>query len=51
MAKEVRIVVRPVPRKEPDLRRLARILIQLALDEEAEAQAETDEPVQSEAAS
>jgi hypothetical protein len=40
MTKEVRIYVKAVRRKEPDLRKLARALIQLALAE----QAETGEP-------
>jgi hypothetical protein len=37
MSKEVRIVVKAVRRKEPDLRKLARALIELVrLEEEAE---------------
>lgn len=35
MSKEVRIYVKAVRRKEPDLRKLARALIQLALAEQA----------------
>jgi hypothetical protein len=34
MPKEVKIIVREVRRKEPDLRKLARALIQLAIAEE-----------------
>ncbi len=34
MSKEVKIVVKAVRRKEPDLRELARALIELALAEE-----------------
>jgi hypothetical protein len=36
MSKEVRIYVKAVRRKEPDLRKLARALIQLALAEQGE---------------
>jgi hypothetical protein len=35
MSKEVRIYVKAVRRKQPDLRKLARALIQLALAEQA----------------
>jgi hypothetical protein len=52
MAKEVKIIVRGIRRKEPDLQRLARALIQLASDavnaEQTEVPAQHDE-VQGEA--
>lgn len=35
MPKEVKIIVKGVRKKEPDLRKLARALIQLAMAEEA----------------
>lgn len=56
MAREVNIVVRGIRRKEPDLQRLARALIQLASDavndeqrEETVSGPDTQEPVQGEA--
>jgi hypothetical protein len=39
MPKEVKIVVKAVRRKEPDLRKLARALIELVRSEEEQAQA------------
>lgn len=38
MPKEVKIVVKAVRRKEPDLRKLARALIELVRSEEEQAQ-------------
>jgi hypothetical protein len=38
VAKEVQIYVKGVQRKEPDLKKLARALIQLALEQEARKQ-------------
>ena len=37
MGKEVELAVKAVKREEPDLRKLARALIQLAFDEQLEA--------------
>lgn len=48
MPKEVNIVVKAVRRREPDLRKLARALIELALSEE---QGETQNEVSTEEAS
>jgi hypothetical protein len=41
MAKEVQIAVKEIRRSEPDLRKLARALIQLALQEETKITVET----------
>jgi hypothetical protein len=41
MPKGVKIVVKAVRRKEPDLRKLARALIELVRSEEEQAQAST----------
>jgi hypothetical protein len=41
MPKEVKIVVKAVRRKEPDLRKLARALIELVRSEEEQAQGAT----------
>ncbi len=42
MSKEVRIYVKAVRRKEPDLRKLARALIQLAIAEQAKDDQQSD---------
>jgi hypothetical protein len=44
MAKEVNIVVRGVPRAEPDLKRLARALLRRELDVQAESSEEATKP-------
>lgn len=51
MAKEVRIVVTGIRRKEPDFRKLARALIQLVLAENENEATELEAPPKREAAS
>lgn len=46
--KERRIVVEPVRRKEPDLRRLARVLIELAIAAENDEASQDDRPAPAE---
>jgi hypothetical protein len=41
MAKEVNIIVRGVPRAEPDLKRLARTLLRLSVDEQRRNEPDT----------